>query len=560
MKSRLRLPAFQHIDKNRQRRTKTPLFALCAFVSIMAACTGEQPRNEQPLQTINWPTGEQFDGMFDLEDNVGPEPYTIPEYPDVASLQVAMASGQLDAVTLTEHYLARIEQLNPDLKAVVEINPDALELAAQLDRERAEGNVRSPLHGIPVLLKDNMDTADSMKTTAGSLALIDAPTPARDAYVVLKLREAGAVILGKTNMTEWANFRSRNASSGWSARGGQTRNAVNPAFTPCGSSAGSAVAVAADLAVLAVGTETDGSIICPSANNGIVGIKPTVGLISRSGLIPISHSQDTAGPMARTVADAATMLTVMTGVDPSDAITGLFNVPYTDYRFALRTGGLQGKRIGVMRHMEGRNPGVDALLEETLKILTRAGATIVDVHPEIPAELSAAEYQVLLHEFKFGINRYLNARGGPHRSLSALVVFNQTNAASEMEYFGQDIFLEAQRTTDLSDPNYLEALRYSKTTSQSIIDGLLSSENLDALLAPSNGPGWPIDLQNGDNPGAVNYVSSASLAAISGYPSITVPAGTVHGLPVGISFMGTAFSELELITIAYDFEQHNRAK
>lgn len=489
-----------------------------------------------------------------------PEPYVIPAQPDIASLQAAMTAGQLDAVRLTSHYLARIEQFNPALKAVVEVNPDALALAAALDAERAAGRIRSALHGIPVLLKDNIDTADAMKTTAGSLALMEAPTPARDAFVVRQLREAGAVILGKTNLSEWANFRSADASSGWSARGGQTRNAHHPAITPCGSSSGSGVAVAADLAVLAVGTETDGSIICPAANNGIVGIKPTLGLVSRSGIIPIAHSQDTAGPMARTVADAATLLSAMTGLDSADVITGLHNVPYTDYRFALRSGGLQGKRIGVMRHLFGQNAAVDAQMEASLQVLREAGATLIDVHPQIPPTLGDAEYQVLLYEFKFGLNRYLAARGGDYLSLADLIAFNEANAAQEMPYFGQDIFIEAQSKGDLSDSAYLEALRFAKVTSQGIIDGLLREHGLDALLAPSNAPGWPIDLENGDNPGAVNYVSSSSLAAISGYPSITVPAGLVDGLPVGISLMGTAFSEPELISMAHDFEQHHQAR
>lgn len=493
-------------------------------------------------------------------DNANPPtqeiaPYSIPAQPDIASLQAAMTAGQLSAVTLTQHYLNRIGELNPELLAVVEINPQALELAAALDAERAAGRIRSPLHGIPVLLKDNIDTADAMQTTAGSLALMDAPTPARDAFVVQKLRDSGAVILGKTNLSEWANFRSTQSSSGWSARGGQTRNAHNPAITPCGSSSGSGVAVAADLAVLAVGTETDGSIICPAANNGIVGIKPTLGLISRSGIIPIAHSQDTAGPMARTVADAATMLSAMTGFDPADAVTGLHNIPYTDYRFALRSGGLQGKRIGVMRHLFGRNAQVDALMQQSLQVLRDAGATLIDVNPQIPPELADAEYQVLLYEFKFGLNRYLSARGGQYLSLSDLIAFNEANAAQEMPHFGQEIFIDAQTRGDLSSPAYLEALRFSKMTSQGIIDELIRSDGLDALLAPSNGPGWPIDLENGDNPGAVNYVSSSGLAAISGYPSITVPAGRIDGLPVGISLMGTAFSEPELITLAYDFEQ-----
>ncbi len=535
MNVRLSLPAARFLNVFAAARIK-PLLCGFTLMLVLVSCRDQAPEPEVVSR------------------------YDIPANPDIASLQAAMTAGQLSAVTLTTHYLTRIEQLNPDLLAVVEVNPDALELAAALDAERAAGRIRSPLHGIPVLLKDNIDTADRMKTTAGSLALMDAPTPARDAFVVRQLREAGAVILGKTNLSEWANFRSGDSSSGWSARGGQTRNAHHPDITPCGSSSGSGVAVAADLTVLAVGTETDGSIICPAANNGIVGIKPTLGLISRSGIIPIAHSQDTAGPMARTVADAATMLSAMTGLDTADAVTGLHNVPYTDYRFSLRSGGLQGKRIGVMRHLFGRNAAVDALMEENLQLLRDAGATIIDVNPQIPPALGDAEYQVLLYEFKFGLNRYLAGRGGQYRSLAELIAFNEANAAQQMPHFGQDIFIEAQTKGELTDTAYLEALRFSKVTSQGIIDELIRSEGLDALMAPSNAPGWPIDLANGDNPGAVNYVSSSSLAAISGYPSITVPAGFIDGLPVGISFMGTAFSEPELITIAHDFELHSKAR
>lgn len=539
MNSSVLAPTARRSNKNHLQRTRS-VFVISVLVATLAACSGrdEEISSENPV-------------IF------APKVLSIPERPVVSVLQAAMSAGQLDAVRLTSHYLERIQQLNPELNAIIEVNPEALEIAAALDAERTQGQVRSPLHGIPVLLKDNIDTADAMKTTAGSLALLEAPQPQRDAFIVQKLREAGAVILGKTNLSEWANFRSRQATSGWSARGGQTRNAFDMQASPCGSSAGSAVALAADLAVLAVGTETNGSIICPAANNAIVGIKPTVGLLSRNGIIPIAHSQDTAGPMARTVTDAATMLTVMTGVDPGDAITGLHNVPYTDYRFALTRGGLQGKRIGVMRHLSGQNADVDALLEQKLELMRAAGAILVDVYPQIPDDLQRVEFQVLLHEFKFGLNRYLESRGGPYKNLAALIEFNERNADQEMPHFGQDILISAEQVGDLSSPEYLQALRYVKSSSQGLINGLLESESLDALLAPSNGPAWQIDLIKGDNPSAVNYVSSANLAAIAGYPNITVPAGTIKGMPVGLSFMGSAFSEMELINIAFDFEQHN---
>lgn len=479
----------------------------------------------------------------------------------VAELQTAMASGTLTAVAIVEHYINRINQLDDLTNSVLEINPDALAIALQLDEERAAGRVRSPLHGIPVLLKDNIDTADRMKTTAGSLALVGAPTPDKDAFVVQQLRDAGAIILGKTNLSEWANFRSTSSSSGWSARGGQTRNPYNTDVTPCGSSSGSGVATAANLTVLAVGTETDGSIICPASNNSLVGIKPTLGLVSRSGIVPIAHSQDTAGPMARSVADAAVLLTAMVGVDPQDLIT--LNVTTSeaiDYSNYLQTGALAGKRIGIMRSLFGRNLQVDALLAQQIAVLRSAGATLVDIDMRNTPEINAAEYQVLLFEFKDGLNKYLTQRGGFYQSLEHLIRFNDVNRDVQMPFFAQEVFLEAQAKSNLRDPAYVAALSTAKTGSQGIIDSALRANQLDAIIAPSNGPGWLIDLENGDNGSSVNYVSSAGLAAISGYPAITVPAGYLNGLPVGLTFMGSAFSEPVLIGIAYDFEQKTLAR
>ncbi|ALO45732.1 Amidase [Pseudohongiella spirulinae] len=486
---------------------------------------------------------------------------TVPPDPTVNDLQDLMRTGRLSAEQLVQHYLDRIARLDADYNAVVEVNPDALRIARELDQERASGRERSALHGIPVLLKDNIDTADQMKTTAGSLALLHMPTPASDAFVVQRLRDAGAVILGKTNLSEWANFRSTESSSGWSARGGQTRNAYSAAHTPCGSSSGSAVAVAADLTVIAVGTETNGSIICPASNNSVVGIKPTLGLISRSGIIPIAISQDTAGPMTRTVADAALSLGAMVGADPSDAITDNDQTRSTlDYSDYLLDGSLTGKRIGVMRSLFGRNPQVDALMEAQLDILREAGATVVDIPLGGNNEMSAASYQVLLYEFKDGLNRYLQSRGGFYQSLEHIIRFNEVNERLQMPWFGQEIFLQAQAKGNLDEPAYHNALRLAKNTAQELLNEALSADNLDAIVAPSNGPGWLIDLENGDNGASVNYVSSSGLAAISGYPSITVPAGYVNGQPVGISFMGQAFSEPLLISIAHDYERLSAAR
>ncbi len=526
--------------------------AMMGATALLIACS-------PPSETVE--SSDVSVGSTDASETAGNNSEQVPAWADVEILQDAMQDGELTAVALTEYYLQRIATYNDSLRAVIEVNPEALDIAARLDQERASGNVRSALHGMPVLLKDNIDTADAMKTTAGSYALLFAPTPAEDAFLVQQLREAGAVILGKANLSEWANFRSTSSSSGWSARGGQARNPYNALHTPCGSSSGSGVAVAADLTLLAVGTETNGSIICPSANNSVVGIKPTLGLISRSGVIPIAHSQDTAGPMTRTVADAAVMLSVMAGSDPQDAITdnpqAQSPVDYTQY---LQADALSGKRIGVMRSLFGRNAPLDALMESQLDELRSAGATVVDIELSGSRELSEASYQVLLYEFKNDLNAYLRNRGGFYQSLEHLIRFNEVNASLQMPWFAQEIFLEAQATTDLTDPAYLEALQQAKSISQSRLDDALTNNQLDAIVAPSNGPGWLIDLENGDDGSSVNYVSSSGLAAIAGYPAITVPAGYIDGMPVGISFFGAAFSEPELIGLAYAYEQRTQAR
>lgn len=477
---------------------------------------------------------------------------------DIAGLQAAMVSGELTSVDITRHYLDRISRLDPTLHSILEVNPDALTIAAALDAERDAGNVRSPLHGVPVLLKDNIDTADRMQTTAGSIALLEAPTPAQDAFLVQRLRDAGAVILGKTNLSEWANFRSVSASSGWSARGGQTRNPYSLERTPCGSSSGSAVAVAANLSVAAIGTETDGSIVCPSAHNNIVGLKPTLGLISRAGIIPIAHSQDTAGPMTRSVSDAALLLNVLSAADPADDVTtNMRTLTPLDYTHYLQADGLKGKRIGVLRQVFGRDSELDALMEVQLAILRDAGAETLDIEIDASSRFGEAETQVLLHELKNDLNTYLYERGGPYQTLEALIEFNNQHADAEMPNFGQELFLQAQATKGLGESDYIRALGFSKAFSQTSINNMLEELSLDALVAPTNSVGWPID-PTGDKTG--NYVSSSSLAAVSGYPSITVPAGFIDGSPIGISFMGGEFSEPALIAIAYAYEQMTKVR
>lgn len=480
------------------------------------------------------------------------------EETNVLTLQEAMARGELSAVQITQHYLDRIESLNPLLRAVIEVNPDALSIAAALDVERANGALRSPLHGIPVMLKDNIDTADKMHTSAGSFALLDAPTPTKDAFVAARLRQSGAVILAKTNLSEWANFRSTSASSGWSGRGGQTRNPYDFGLTPCGSSSGSAVAVAANLTVLAVGTETDGSVVCPSGHTSIVGLKPTLGMVSRSGIIPIAHSQDTAGPMARTVSDLALLLTAMVGADAEDDITtNMRTREPLDYTAFLRAGALRGKRIGVQRQLFGSDAALDALMESQLSIMRAAGAELIDLEINSRSGFGNAETTVLLYEFKNDLNNYLYQRGGNMQSLADLIAYNDANAEQEMPDFAQELFVQAEQSTGLGASEYLEALGFSKAYSQSSINALLQELNLDAILAPTNNVGWPVNPA-GDN--TENYVGSSSLAAVSGYPNITVPAGYIDGFPIGISFMGPAFSEPTLIGIAYDYEQNSQAR
>nr|AIE93700.1 Amidase (amiE) [uncultured marine thaumarchaeote AD1000_39_D08] len=477
----------------------------------------------------------------------------------IASLAAAMASGERTAESITAAYLDRIAQLDrrgPSLCSLIETNPDALDIAGELDRERENGRVRSPLHGVPIVLKDNIDTADRMATTAGSLAL-SGSTPSRDATVARRLRDAGAVLLGKSNLSEWANFRSTRSSSGWSARGGQCRNPYVLDRNPCGSSSGSGVSVSANLVTVAIGTETDGSIVCPSSANGIVGIKPTVGLVSRAGIIPISASQDTAGPMARTMRDAVLVLGAVAGPDPDDGLT-LSGPQESSLRdgFAsfLDEEGLNGARIGIPRNAAGFDARVEGLMDDAIALMEERGATIirrVDLRPS--AALRRAEAEVMYYEFKAGLNAYLRShQGAPIKSLADLIDFNETHAAEEMPYFGQERLVEAQRRGPLSDERYLEArLTARRLAGEQGIDRLMDADKLDAIVAPTGGPAWVTDLVNGDHFGG----SSATFAAVAGYPNISVPAGFVHGLPVGLSFFGRAWSEPTLIRISYAFEQ-----
>ena len=479
----------------------------------------------------------------------------------ISELQSKMKAGQLTSRRLVEMYLERIKQVDTKTRAVLEINPDALAIADQLDKERKKGKVRSMLHGIPVLIKDNIDTADKMHTTAGSLALLDAPTPKQDAFVAQKLRKAGAVIIGKTNLSEWANFRSTRSTSGWSGRGLQTNNPYFLDQNPCGSSSGSGVSVSANLCAAAVGTETNGSIICPAVTNGVVGIKPTVGLISRSGIIPISHSQDTSGPMTRTVSDAAIMLSAMAGTDKSDPATADADKKRAkDYTKFLDPAGLKGARLGLITFPPQRNADAwKAYFQPFIDKLRDGGATLVEVKfPDLGPNAGTDRTSVLEYEFKADLNKYLAARGGSNKTLADLIKFNDDNKEKEMPKFAQELFQQSEAKGDLSDKDYLDALaRIRKQTREDGIDALMAKDKLDALVGPTSGQAW-------------------GMAAVAGYPSITVPlglrdvpaaaaAGNLPAAPAsiqstGMFFFGTAWSEPKLISYAYAFEQMTKAR
>lgn len=475
----------------------------------------------------------------------------------IAQLSEAQRAGRFTSRALVEQYLARIREIDPRVHSVIETNPDAPAIADALDRERKSKGPRGPLHGIPILIKDNIDTADRMKTSAGSLALHDS-RPARDAFVAERLRAAGALLLGKTNLSEWANFRSLHSVSGWSGRGGQTRNPYALDRNPSGSSSGSGVAVAANLCAAAAGTETDGSVISPSTMNGIVGLKPTLGLVSRSGIIPIAASQDTAGPMARTVRDVAILLGAMAGVDPRDAATRHAQVQ-SDYTRFLVPNGLRGVRLGVARKFFGASTGGDRIADDAIALMTKLGAVIAD-----PADLPShgrqkeTEFDVLLYEFKAGLNAYLSGPGERTvRSLADVIAFNEKNAARELQAFDQSILIKAEQKGPLTEKAYLDALEAGRRyTRKEGIDAALSANRLDAIVCPTSPPAWLTDPVNGDP----DIMDCCGPAAVAGYPHITVPAGFVHGLPVGISFFGAAWSEPMLLQIAYAFEQASKAR
>jgi amidase len=489
-------------------------------------------------------------------------PFELSEF-SIDDLQRGMESGKFTSRSLVEKYLARIEAIDsagPQLKSVIEVNPDALALAEAADNERQSKKLRGPLHGIPVLIKDNIDTADKMATTAGSLALVGARPP-EDSFVVKQLHKAGAIVLGKTNLSEWANIRSNYSTSGWSGRGGLTRNPYALDRNPCGSSSGSGAAVAANLCAVAVGTETDGSILCPSSVCGIVGIKPTVGLVSRTGIIPISHSQDTAGPMTRTVRDAAILLGVLAGIDPQDAITAESKGhAETDYTQALDAAGLKGAKIGVARNHFDFHDGVEAVMEEALEAIKQAGATLIDTEElRVVDESGSSESTVLRYELKADMAAYLARLGpsAPVKSLKDIIEFNNRNKEKEMPYFGQDVFVKAEALGPLSDYKYLEALAKCRRLARTEgIDAVMDKLKLDAIVAPTMGPACLTDLVNGDR----WLGGSTSAAAVAGYPSITVPAGFVFGLPLGLSFFGRAWSEPTLLKLAYAFEQATKLR
>jgi len=478
----------------------------------------------------------------------------------INDLQQKMKAGEYTSASLTKLYLDRIQAIDkqgPKLNSVIEVNPDAMNIAQAMDTERKAGKIRGPLHGIPILVKDNIDTGDNMMTTAGSLAL-EGHKAAKDAFVMARLREAGAVLLGKTNLSEWANFRSTRSSSGWSSRGGQTRNPVVLDRSPCGSSSGSGAAVAANLCAVAVGTETDGSVIAPSSFCGIVGIKPTVGLVSRTGIIPISKTQDTAGPMARTVTDAAILLGVMTGVDPADAVTAeSTGKTANDYTSFLTAGGLKGKRIGVEKSFLIGHQGVVGLYKQAIEILKKQGATIVEVDLMKALEsVGGAEFTVLQFEFKDGLNRYLATANAGVKSLADVIAFNQNNADKAMPYFKQETLESSQAKGDLTSKEYTEAVSKTQSSRQAI-NTLMAANKLDAICGTSIGFAGCIDLINGDYDTGFYFCPPAAMA---GYPHITVPMGTFHDLPVGLSFIAGAYQEGPLLTMAYGYEQATRKR
>jgi amidase len=490
------------------------------------------------------------------------KPFELDEI-TISDLQDGMKSGKFTARSLVEKYSARIAEIDkqgPAINSILELNPDALSIADALDQERKTKGPRGPMHGVPVLIKDNIDTADRMMTTAGSLALVGSK-PLQDSYVAQKLRSAGAVILGKTNLSEWANIRSSHSTSGWSGRGGLTKNPYALDRNPCGSSSGTGAGISANLCAVGIGTETDGSIVCPSSSNGLAGIKPTVGLVSRGGIIPISHSQDGAGPMCRTIRDAAILLGALTGVDPRDSATaGSQGKSFTDYSQFCDPNGLKGARIGVARKYFGFSEAVDALMEQSLDAMKKQGATLVDpADIETLGKFDESELLVFMYELKADLNSYLAGLGpnAPVRTLKDIIDFNDRNRQKEMPYFGQDLFLKAEAKGPLTEKAYLDALDKNRQLARTEgIDATMDKNRLDAMVAPTGGPAWLTDLVNGDHVAG----GSSNAAAVAGYPNINVTAGFISGLPVGISFFGRAWSEPTLIRLAFAFEQTIKAR
>lgn len=489
-------------------------------------------------------------------------PHADIEEISIVELQAMMEAGTLTSRQLTGMYLERIRHLDqdgPKLNSFIETSKESLRIADQMDAERRAGNVRGPLHGIPIALKDNIDTVDDLKTAAGSLALVDS-MPLQDATVAANLREAGAILLGKLGLSEWANFRGNQSSSGWSGRGGQVRNPYIIDRSPCGSSSGSGTAPSANLVTAALGTETNGSIVCPSNNCGLAGIKPTVGLTSRAGVVPISHTQDTIGPMARSVADAAAVLSAIVGQDDRDEATAEARNISNDYTQFLNPEGLSGARIGIARSLFGFSPETDNVINGALQAISDAGATLIDKveFPDIDMKAAGdASFQVMLYELKWDLEAYLAGRtDNSPKTLADLIKFNEEHANEELQWFGQELFYQAQEKGPLTDADYLEALKASRDVSRASLDAALDGQELDAIVAPTGSPAWPIDLINGDH----FLGGSSSMAARAGYPLISVPAGFIHGLPIGITFMGRQWDESRLITLASGFEAVTKAR
>jgi amidase len=529
--------------KRRSFLTTAALASAGLTTMLISSCTSNSKKDKDTVPD------KDSNAIFELDEET------------IGSLSEKLSSGKYTSQQLVELYLKRIESIDQNganLNSIIEINPDAIAIAIAMDKELKAGKIRSSLHGIPVLIKDNIDTADKMQTTAGSLAMLG-NIASNDAFVVAKLRAAGAIIIGKTNLSEWANFRSTHSSSGWSSRGGQSKNPYILDHNPCGSSAGSGVAVSANLCVVAIGTETDGSIVCPASVNGIVGIKPTVGLVSRSGIIPISKTQDTAGPMARTVTDAAILLGVVAGVDKNDGVTlesvGKIQKDYTGF---LDTNALKGKRIGIERKPQGNNKNINVLLEDALDLLKMKGATIVEIdYIEKVNALGQAEFEVLQYEFKDGLNKYLGSSNAKVKNLEQVINFNNKNEVKAMPYCKQETLESSNEKKGLDDKKYLESLTASFEGSKSILDAVFQENNLDAICGITMGPSCSIDVIYGDKWGSYSLTSPA---AMSGYPHITIPCGQAYDLPVGFSFFGKPYTEGELIGLGYAYEQASKKR